>query len=199
MKTRLLGTTFLIVLVQVQLNAQPAYSVALNDYQHTYKKDLSEIIQQDTALVKFYPINPGYKVIATVEKLQGEKFFNMASSDGQSKQAIKFAVVKFTLMEKPYKLYAYQLTSLINSAEYKDNFFIPFTDATSGISSYAGGRYIDFVISDINADGTLVLDFNKAYNPYCAFRSGYSCPIPPSENELPVEIKAGEMNFEKSK
>jgi uncharacterized protein (DUF1684 family) len=91
------------------------------------------------------------------------------------------------------------LTSLINSAEYRDNFFIPFTDASSGKNSYTGGKYIDFVTRDIQPGNMLLIDFNKSYNPYCAFRSEYSCPLPPAENDLPVEINAGEMAFEKKK
>ena len=180
-----------------QLFAQPSYETGLIQYQKTYKNDLADIIQSDTSLVRFFKINPEYKVTATVQKLNGEKFFNMSTSDGGGKQAIKYAVVSFLLYGKQYKLYAYQLSNLLNSTEYKENFFIPFTDLTSGIGSYGGGRYIDFVVSDIKADNLLVIDFNKAYNPYCAFRTGYSCPIPPAENNLGVQIKAGERDFDK--
>lgn len=196
MKTLALILT-LSLITGLRLAAQPSYETGLIKYQENYKIDLSDIIQSDTALVKFYSVNPAYKVTATIQKLTGEKFFTMSTSDGGGKQAIKYAVVSFNLYGKDYKLYAYQLSNLLNNAEYKDNFFIPFTDLTSGISSYGGGRYIDFVVADIKPDNTLVIDFNRAYNPYCAFRAGYSCPIPPAENDLPVEIKAGEMAFKK--
>ncbi len=195
MKTFILFAAFQIAVITV--SAQDDYAISINGYQSNYKKDLSDIIQRDTAMVRFYPVEPAYKVTASVERLVGQPFFKMAASDGQGKQAVKFAIVRFELMGKQYSLIAYQLSNLISSPEYKDNFFIPFTDASSGITSYAGGRYLDFVIKDISADGKLDLDFNKAYNPYCAFRDGYSCPIPPSENDLPVEIKAGEMIFKK--
>jgi uncharacterized protein len=72
--------------------------------------------------------------------------------------------------------------------------FIPFIDEGSGQSSYEGGRYLDFKMSNI-VDNKLIIDFNKAYNPYCAFTTGYNCPIPPSENTLPVVITAGEKMF----
>ncbi len=84
-------------------------------------------------------------------------------------------------------------------AEYKDQLFLPFTDLTSGEESYAAGRYIDLIFDDI-LDNKVIIDFNKAYNPYCAYVSGkYNCPIPPRENSLNVAILAGEKNFGKHK
>ena len=80
--------------------------------------------------------------------------------------------------------------------KYKDYLFIPFGDATSGLTSYGGGRYMDFTLADIK-DNTLVIDFNKAYNPYCAYTIGYNCPIPPKENLLTEAINAGEKNYGK--
>jgi uncharacterized protein (DUF1684 family) len=73
---------------------------------------------------------------------------------------------------------------------------VPFGDATSGFESYGGGRYLDFTISDIK-NNFLPIDFNKAYNPYCAYTAGYSCPIPPKENLLNASISAGEKNYGK--
>lgn len=192
-----LALAIVIIFVSIKSEAQADYLASLDSYQAGYKKDLFDIIQSDTANIKFYPVDAAYKVKASVQKLPGEKFFGLPASDGKTKEAIRYALVSFNLMGKDYQLYAYQLSSLLNSQEYKDNFFIPFTDASSGKSSYAGGRYIDFVTKDIAPDGTLEIDFNKAYNPYCAFREGYSCPIPPKENDLPVSVLAGEMSFSK--
>jgi len=74
--------------------------------------------------------------------------------------------------------------------------FIPFADVTSGDETYGTGRYIDISTKDI-INNTVVIDFNKAYNPYCAYSNGYNCPIPPAENYLAVAIKAGERSFAK--
>ena len=83
----------------------------------------------------------------------------------------------------------------MNLGEYKDHLFLPFTDLTSGELTYSAGRYIDLKMSDI-VENVVVIDFNKSYNPYCAYVSGkYNCPIPPKENQLPVSILAGEKNF----
>jgi len=85
----------------------------------------------------------------------------------------------------------------MTTKEYKDHLFIPFTDATSGEETYESGRYIDLEIKDITNENVLI-DFNKAYNPYCAYVSGkYNCPIPPNENRLIVAIRAGEKSFGK--
>jgi uncharacterized protein (DUF1684 family) len=176
---------------------QPAYADSLYQYQHQYKKDLSEIIQKDTAYVRFYTPDPAYRVLATVELLEDQPFFAMRTSSGKPRQAKKYARVSFTLNNKTHKLFAYQLSELLGSEEYKDNFFIPFLDAGSGEQTYGGGRYLDFTTKDV-INKTLLIDFNKAYNPYCAFVSGYQCPIPPRENMLAARVEAGEKAFAKA-
>ena len=77
---------------------------------------------------------------------------------------------------------------LMKTQEYKDYLFFPFTDLTNGEESYSGGRYIDLHIPE---GEEIVIDFNKAYNPYCAYASGFSCPIVPKENHLSLRITAG--------
>lgn len=191
-------TVVSICFISLAAISQSAYTDSLVNYQLTYKKNLYSIIKRDTAFVKFYPIDESYRIVATVEKVYGQSFFPMETSGNITKDAIKYAILKFNIHQKEYTLFAYRLSFLMNSAEYKNDFFVPFTDSTSGISSYGGGKYIDFVVGDISIDNKLVIDFNKSYNPYCAFRSGFNCPIPPKENELQVAIKSGEMNFGKS-
>lgn len=85
----------------------------------------------------------------------------------------------------------------MSTEKYADHLFIPFTDMTSGEESYENGRYIDLSIADVES-GHFTIDFNKAYNPYCAYVSDlYNCPIPPKENHLSIKIKAGEMKYGK--
>jgi hypothetical protein len=74
---------------------------------------------------------------------------------------------------------------------------LPFTDKTSGSESYGGGRYIDVLTTDENPDGTITIDFNKSYNPYCAYNDRYSCPITPKENRVTVALRAGVKTFKK--
>lgn len=186
----------LIILFNLLAKSQSSYTDSLQSYQLNYKKDLYSIIQKDTEYVKFYGVDSNYKVVAKLTRLSGQSFFSMPTS-GKAKDAVRFATASFTLNGKEFTLQAYQLKVLLASDKYKDDFFIPFTDSTSGIETYGGGRYLDFTLKDIRPDSTLVIDFNKAYNPYCAFRTGYNCPIPPKENDLPASVRAGEMNFGK--
>ena len=91
-------------------------------------------------------------------------------------------------VDSTYVLYAYQNVVYSQKEEYKDHLFLPFTDKTNGFESYGGGRYIDLRIP---ATDSLLLDFNQSYNPYCAYTTGYNCPIPPKENALPIKIEVG--------
>ena len=72
-------------------------------------------------------------------------------------------------------------------------YYIPFTDLTNGEETYGAGRYLDFKIPESEK---VIIDFNLAYNPYCAYNHSYSCPIPPKENNLNIKIEAGEKTFE---
>jgi uncharacterized protein len=93
-------------------------------------------------------------------------------------------------------LQVFQNLGLLNDPKYSDHLFIPFTDGTTYTETYGGGRYIDLSTKDIKGD-KLMVDFNKCYNPYCAYAEGYNCPIPPVENRLPISIHAGERNWAK--
>lgn len=185
-----------LLIAAIPAIAQHNYHDSLLAFQANYKKELFEIIKNDTSFVRFYEPDVHYRVTARVEMLPSQSFFTMSTSANQGLKARRFAKVYFTLNGKPYGLFAYQLGFLLESKDNKDAFFIPFIDEGSGKSSYEGGRYLDFKMGDI-VDNKLIIDFNKAYNPYCAFVAGYNCPIPPPENTLPVVITAGEKKFAK--
>jgi len=92
------------------------------------------------------------------------------------------------------KLTVYKSISLSKNAAYADYLFLPFTDQTNASETYAGGRYIDLKTKDFT-NNQVVIDFNKAYNPYCAYGGGYACPKPPDENKLDIKLEAGEKVF----
>jgi uncharacterized protein len=108
-----------------------------------------------------------------------------------------YGKVYFTLNDTIVTLCVYQSQDLMKVNQLKDYLFIPFMDATTGEETYESGRYFDFSIHDIK-ENVLVVDFNKAYNPYCAYTVGYNCPVPPKENRINVAILAGEKKFLKS-
>lgn len=121
----------------------------------------------------------------------------MPTHSGKDKKYKQYGIITFSLHDTVSVLHIYQSIDLIKNPKYKNYLFIPFTDATTYGETYGGGRYLDLSIDDIKGN-ELILDFNKCYNPYCAYAGGYSCPIPPRENELKVAIMAGEMQYGKN-
>jgi uncharacterized protein (DUF1684 family) len=144
--------------------------------------------------LEFYPVDIKYCVTAKLKRTPNEKPFNIATTTGRKARYVKFGELSFTLNGKPFKLEIFQSTDLVKLEEYKDHLFLPFTDNTNGEGSYAGGRYIDLKLPK---GDTMQIDFNKAYNPYCAYNHDYSCPIPPSQNFIDAAIKAGVKAYKK--
>lgn len=109
----------------------------------------------------------------------------IATSDGQVRRYRRAATVEVEVDGETRTL-------TLLGTDGRDGYFLPFRDETSGTETYGAGRYLDL---ETNDDGTVDVDFNLAYNPYCAYDDCYSCPLPPHENWLDVPIRAGEMNF----
>lgn len=142
----------------------------------------------------YFKIDSLYRVSASLVRTPDEKIFEMQTSTDRLPEYLKYGLAEFTLNGKKLKLNVYQNVKLANNEEYKDYLFIPFRDFTSGETTYGGGRYIE---TEIPNGGNLIIDFNKAFNPYCAYNHKYSCPIPPLENTLEIAIKAGEKSYSK--
>jgi uncharacterized protein (DUF1684 family) len=136
----------------------------------------------------FFPINLDYKVSATFELISEPDTIVMPTSAGTEKMFAKYAKLTFQIAGVTCVLYAYQNLKVIKLEGYESSLFVPFTDETTGTSSYGGGRYLDV---EIPRKDIMVLNFNLAYNPYCAYTTGWYCPIPPKENDLNVAIKSG--------
>lgn len=149
---------------------------------------------EDTAHVHYFEPDGSYRVRARVSLLHGEQPFRIPTSDGTSKPYVRYATAQFSLHGLEITLTVYQSADPLLLATYQDHLFLPFTDETNGNTTYGGGRYIDLSVRDIR-DGWITIDFNSAYNPYCAYSSGYRCPVPPSENNLPIPIQAGEKQY----
>jgi hypothetical protein len=164
-------------------------------------KEESPLKDEDFTAFKelnYFPVDKKFRVEADFTRIVAEKYFQMPTSSGKAKKFIKFGILKFQLNGKNYSLIVYQADAdvLAKFPEYKDLLFVPFKDATNGKETYGGGRYIDIKIL---SGKKVILDFNLAYNPSCAYGSDrYSCPIPPKENFLKAEIKAGEKTYQYS-
>lgn len=153
------------------------------------EKDLLEF-----KALEYYPIDLKFRVESNLERTPNEKPFKMRTTTDRLPEYVKYGVAHFTIDGEKLKLNVYKSTSEPKDPKYKDYLFIPFTDYTSGDGSYGGGRYVDAWIPE---GDTLLIDFNKAYNPYCAYNKKYSCPIPPRENDLRIRIEAGVKDFGK--
>lgn len=158
------------------------------EYDDIYHTPLSAKAKKTFKGIHFFQVDAKYAVNARFVRTPQEKPFQMSTSSGMRKTYVKYAEVFFVIDKKEYKLNVYQSQELLLSAEYKDYLFIPFTDATNGNETYEGGRYIDL---NIPTSDHILINFNKAYHPYCAYTDGYNCPVPPQENHLPVKVEAG--------
>ncbi|MEN7550351.1 DUF1684 domain-containing protein [Rapidithrix thailandica] len=147
------------------------------------KKDLKKFKKHN-----FFPIDSTYKVLAKFVKTHNALPFKMQTTTDRLPTYEKYGEVIFEIEGQILTLSIYQSHQLRRTLKYKDHLFLPFTDLTNGKETYGGGRYLDLTIP---SGDTIVIDFNKAYNPYCAYNPSYSCPIPPEENDLNIRIEAG--------
>jgi uncharacterized protein (DUF1684 family) len=138
--------------------------------------------------LNFFDIDPAFNVKARIEKLQSPVPFDIQMTDGKTAKYFKYAIAHFILDDKPQKLF------LLKSESFFDEpwLFLPFYDETSADETYGGGRFLNVEYHD---EEEIFVDFNLAYNPYCAYSDSYRCPIPPAENKVTVKILAGERNY----
>ncbi|MGE5597266.1 MAG: DUF1684 domain-containing protein [Hyphomicrobiales bacterium] len=135
--------------------------------------------------LKYYDENPDLAVVATAEPFDPPEFVDMQTSTGDSATYLRWARVPFTVDGQQAELTVYRDPA-------SGDLFLPFQDANAGGETYGAGRYLD--VHDLGG-GRLLLDFNYAYNPYCAYNDAWSCPLPPPENRLRVPIRAGEKTY----
>lgn len=166
------------------------------DFQNNLNKEYSDkaespLTDEDFKVFKsldFYPINAKFIVKAKFTKSENETVFKMKTTGTRLPEYIKYGELQFTIDEISYRLAIYQNIELSKKEGFQDYLFLPFSDLTCGEESYIGGRYIDMRFPKSE---TVIIDFNKAYNPYCAYNHKYSCPIVPLENDLKIAILAG--------
>jgi hypothetical protein len=142
----------------------------------------------------FFKLDSAYVVKARFERTPEETPFQMKTTTDRLPVYVKYGIVTFNLKGNTYRLNVYQNQDLMKKEGFEDYLFLPFLDDTNGEESYGGGRYIDLRIPE---GDEVVIDFNKAYNPYCAYNEKYSCPIVPRENYLDLKVEAGVKAFQK--
>jgi len=139
--------------------------------------------------LSYYPEDPQFRFSLPLRRHPQPTALKIATNTGEMRGALRYGEFEFQVNGQPCVLQAYRMEDMQAQGAV---LFIPFRDATSGKETYGSGRYIEL---KENTSGIYTLDFNRAYNPFCAYNSEYSCPIPPSENIIKVGIEAGEKVY----
>ena len=194
MKTKLFVLLILVTFLSCGQKKQAIYLKAAKDFQ--YKMNVNFADKKSSPLTKkdfqkfssleFFPIQEKYRVKANFEETPNEKPFDMLTTTSRLAKYVQFGIANFSIDNKQLTLRVYQ------NVEGEKHLFLPYLDNTNGQESYSGGRYIEL---SYPKEDTIIIDFNQSYNPYCAYNQKYSCPIPPRENFIDIEIKAGVKKF----
>ncbi|RZN79232.1 MAG: DUF1684 domain-containing protein [Winogradskyella sp.] len=142
----------------------------------------------------FFPFDSTYIVSAKIKRTPDAEWFNMKTTTSRLSRERIYAIATFELKGQQFSLNIYQGEENMNSEDYNDYLFLPFIDNTNGGQSYAGGRYLDLRIPE---NDSIEIDFNKAYNPLCAYNEKFSCPIVPRINYVDLKVEAGVKTFKK--
>lgn len=161
-----------------------------------FKEDLESPIplrlRHQFSGLAYFPAEPTYRVQARLVRDPNPQQVVMPTSKGVPREMIRVGAFEFAIDGKRQRLAAYQSVPQPGHHHEDRSLFVPFRDATSGKDTYGAARYLDI---DERKSDDYVIDFNAAYNPYCAYSEDYVCPFPPQENWLTVPIRAGEKNF----
>lgn len=150
---------------------------------------LSEEQRNTFDSLRYFAPDKAFRVEARVEQFAQPETVQLPMTDGKAESYQRWGKASFKLGGAPQ-----QLVLLLKTSEKDGKLFVAFTDKTNGFTTYGGGRYLD-APRPAEGEDDITLDFNEAYNPYCAYGSAFACPVPPRENRLAVEVRAGEMAF----
>lgn len=162
------------------------------EYRDPETSPLPDRYRKDFEGLDFFAPDTSFRVMAKLVRTPEALPFMMPTTTDRKSKEVIYGIAHFTLKGKAYKLEIYQNQELMLQEKYRDYLFLPFLDATNGTESYSGGRYIDLSIPE---NDILVIDFNRAYNPYCAYNKKYSCPLVPKVNTLGLKVTAGVKAF----
>lgn len=140
--------------------------------------------------LNYFPVDTRYKITANLTPIQNKQVILLATSDGKEERYVEYAHANFDLDGYHNKLL---ILEMVDAGPVKGKLFLAFGDETSAAETYGAGRYLD--VTKAQGSNTITLDFNEAYNPYCAYSKEFSCPLPPRENLLNIAIRAGEKNY----
>ena len=164
------------------------------DFKDAAKSPLTDRDRKVFRSLDFFKHDSTYSVTADFKRTPNEVSFKMKTTTDRLVDYVKYGEATFKIKDKALKLNVYQDLDMAKEVGQEEALFLPFMDNTNGAESYKGGRYIEVKLPENNQ---IIIDFNKAYNPYCAYNKRYSCPIVPNENILYVRIEAGIKKYQK--
>lgn len=153
-------------------------------FSHHQQSPLTQAQKQTFKGLNYFPENPALRLEVQVELFQNQDWVNIQTTSGRTQSYRRYGKFKFTVDGQPAELTIY-------SGQH--GFFLPFADSLAGTESYPAGRYLE---PQKLSNGKFLVDFNQAYNPYCAYNEQWSCPITPAGNRIKVAIRAGEKIFQ---
>lgn len=171
--------------VQEQLNREyldPATSIL---------SETERLALADRGGLSFFPLSAKYIVDARLERYPDPETVDIPTSGPQPARYYVYGRLLFELQGRPDTLDVFLTTNRYLPEAYRNLLFVPFRDETSGEDTYGGGRYLDVPLPESDR---VILDFNRAYHPYCAYTDGYACPVPPARNYLEQRVEAGVRN-----
>jgi len=139
--------------------------------------------------LNYFPPDPAFRITANLEYLKKEPR-QIRTSDGKTRNYLTYAMASFDMGNLRNNLL---ILEVLDSGPQRGTLFLAFSDQTSASETYGAGRYLD--LKKVPGATTITLDFNLAYNPYCAYNDSFSCPLPPEENNLSISIRAGEKSY----
>ncbi|MBT1703166.1 DUF1684 domain-containing protein [Chryseosolibacter indicus] len=151
---------------------------------------LPEAERENFKGLKYFTADSKYKIIANLIPVESKKVVVLSTSDGKEQRCIEYAHATFSLDGVKNDLL---ILEIIDMGPSRGKLFLAFGDETNADETYGAGRYLD--VAKVPGSSTITLDFNRAYNPYCAYNDSFSCPFPPKENLLKIAIKAGEKTY----
>lgn len=164
-----------------------------SEFKDASKSPLKKKDRKDFRGLEFFKVDSAYVVQATLKTTPDEQPFKMKTTTDRLPEYVKYGEITFNLENETFTLNVFRDLDLMKEEGFEDYLFLPFLDDTNGDETYGGGRYLDLRIPE---GDVMIVDFNKAYNPYCAYNEKYSCPIVPRDNYVGVNIKAGVKAFE---
>ena len=155
---------------------------------------LPDRLRKNFESLSFFEADTAYRIKARFERTPDAVPFLMPSTTDEQTIEVVYGIAHFELNGRQHQLEVYQTPALVTEKRYEDYLFLPFLDETNGDETYGGGRYIDLTIPQ---GDSILIDFNKAYNPYCVYNKKYSCPLVPRQNYLRTKVRAGVKDFVK--